>query len=165
MTKEYRPSTPNQLRGKVLAFNFSAKGHVEGVLVETASGLAQVNFPKHDPTAFQQMMRLGSRIDVPAELESAAGDHPVYRAAEAAAETTGTIMRLNFAQNGEVNGYQLEDKTFLHVKADSAKRYQMRVGEKVKATGSRRQGTDVLVVEVMALERLAGKRSDEDLHA
>ena len=46
MSKESR-----QLQGKVFAFNISPKGHVEGVLLKTSTGPAQVNFPKHDSDA------------------------------------------------------------------------------------------------------------------
>ena len=109
-------------------------------------------------------MSVGAKIDVIAELETDEGDHPVYQAADAPAEVTGTVVRLNYALHGEVNGYHLDDKTFLHVKPDGAKNYKLRIGEKVKASGSRRQGTDAVVLEVSALERV-GKRHEEGARA
>jgi len=51
MPKEPRPSDLQRLRGKVRAFNISPKGHIEGVMVETAAGSAQLNFPKHSAEA------------------------------------------------------------------------------------------------------------------
>jgi hypothetical protein len=158
MPKEHRPS--RRLRGKVLAFNISPKGHIEGALIETADGHAQINFPKHDAGALAQTMRVGSKLDIVAELEPDEGEHPVYRAADAAAEASGTIVRLNYALHGEVNGYHLDDKTFLHVKPEGAKKHKLRIGEKVKATGSRRAGADAVVLEVRTLERVRKRHDD-----
>ena len=160
MPKEQRSSSPEQLRGNVLAYNISPKGHIEGALVETASGRVQINFPRHDAEALAQSMGVDSKIDILAELESSEGEHPVYRAADAAGEASGTIVRLNYALHGEVNGYILDDRTFLHVKPDGAKKHKLCVGEKVKATGSQRPGTDAVVLEVTALERVGKPRED-----
>lgn len=63
------------------------------------------------------------------------------------ARSSGKVVRLNYARHGEVNGYQLEDCTFVHVKPEGAKRYKLRVGDRLTATGERRTGADAIVVE------------------
>jgi hypothetical protein len=151
--KKEKPSL--KLRGKVLAFNISPKGHIEGALVETSDGRAQVNFPKHHAESLARSMQLGTHIALDVKREPDDGEHPVYTAHGDEGEASGTIVRLNYALHGEVNGYHLDDGTFAHVKPEGAKRYKLRVGDKVKARGSRRPGTDAAVLEVRALEKLS----------
>jgi len=149
MTKKSHAST-FQLRGKVLAYNISPKGHIEGVLIETDSGLAQLNFPKHGADA--RMMTVGAKVDVAVELEHDRGDHPVYASSDAEVYATGTILRLNYALHGDVNGCHLDDGTFVHVKPDEAKGYDLRVGAKITATGSRRVGADAVVLDAETIK-------------
>jgi hypothetical protein len=158
MSKKEKSSL--SLNGKVLAFNISPRGHIEGALLETMTGLAQLNFPKHRAEILARSMHIGATIEVKAELETGDGDHPVYRASEREGETSGTILRLNYALHGEVNGYHLDEGTFVHVKPDEAKEYKLSVGDKVKVTGSRYSGTDAVVLEVDALEKMAVQRAD-----
>ncbi len=146
-----------QLRGTVLAFNISPKGDIEGALVETATGTAQLNFPKHAAAAMANTMRVGSKVDVAADEEPDEGDHPVYRASDEAAVVRGTIVRLNYALHGEVNGCHLDDGTFVHLKPDAAKKHKLRIGDKIKATGSRRSGADAVVLEAKSLEKIVDR--------
>jgi hypothetical protein len=155
--KENRTSAL-KLRGKVLAFNISPKGHIEGVLLETSDGPAQVNFPKHDAEAFSRSTRLGTKLELNVKREPDEGEHPVYTAQADDAETSGTVVRLNFALHGEVNGYHLDDGTFAHVKPEGAKKYKVRIGDQVKAVGQRRAGSDATVLEVRSLEKLSVRR-------
>jgi len=157
-SKKKRHSSLPHLRGKLSAFNISPKGHIEGAIVETASGSIQINFPKHEAEALVRAMRVGAEIDLEADFETDEGDHPVYLAARngaAESEASGTVVRLNYALHGEVNGCHLDDGTFVHTKPDGARKYKLRVGERVKATGERRTGTDAVVLEAHAVERLA----------
>ncbi|MEO7730840.1 MAG: hypothetical protein ABIY55_07715 [Kofleriaceae bacterium] len=149
MTKKSRASA-SQLRGKVLAFNISPKGHVEGVLIETDSGVAQLNFTKHGADA--RMMRVGAKVDVAVELEHDRGDHPVYAPSDAEFHATGTIVRLNHALHGDINGCHLDDGTFVHIKPDEAKGYDLRIGAKVTASGSRRFGADAVVLDAHTIQ-------------
>jgi hypothetical protein len=159
MSKKSRP-TELKLQGKLLAFNMSPKGHIEGALIETGAGLAQLNFPKHTAEGTVRALSVGSTIDVAAELESEHGDHPVYRAVDEEAQASGTIFRLNYALHGEVNGCHLDDGTFVHVKPGGAKKYKLRVGDKISATGSRRSGIDAVVLEATSVVKLAaGKKA------
>jgi len=143
-----------QLRGKIVSFNISPKGHIEGALVETKTGSAQVNFQKHDGQSLARSMPVGSRIDLKVALENENGPHPVYVIDDEEAEATGTVVRMNYALHGGVNGYHLDDGTFVHVKPKGAKKYQLLVGEMVKVTGSRHPGTDAVVLEAHTLERV-----------
>jgi hypothetical protein len=162
--KAKKSDSPPRLRGTVLAFNISPKGQIEGALIETATGPTQLNFPKHAAEALARSMHVGSRLDIEAELETDEWDHPVYMAGSGAGEASGTIVRLNYALHGEVNGYHLEDQTFLHVKPEGAKKWKLRVGEQVKAIGSRRAGVHAVVLEVDAIER-SGKRPPKSTRA
>jgi hypothetical protein len=137
-----------------LAFNISPKGEIEGVLLETARGHAQINFPKHDAATLAKTMRVGAEVELLAEPDGDEGEHPVYVAADASMTTSGKIVRLNYALHGEVNGYHLDNETFLHVKPEGAKKYKLRVGEQVKANGAKRAGRDAVVLEVESLERV-----------
>jgi hypothetical protein len=147
------------LRGKVVAHNISPKGHAEGALIETARGVAQLNFPKHTAADFARRVEVGAAVDLAAELENEDGDHPVYRALEASGPVTGAVVRLNYALHGEVNGYHLDDGTFVHVKPEGAKRYKLRVGDRVTAEGPRRTGPAAAVLEPEHLTKtVAGAR-------
>jgi hypothetical protein len=148
----------SKLRGKLLAFNISPKGHIEGALVETSEGRAQVNFPKHSAESLARSMHVGASIELEVKREPDEGEHPVYTAHDAEGEVSGRIVRLNYALHGEVNGYHLDDGTFAHVKPEGAKKYKLRVGDQVKVLGLRRPGTDAAVVEVRALEKLGVRR-------
>jgi hypothetical protein len=164
MSKKAPPPSSSHLQGKVVAFNISPKGQVEGALVETTTGAVQLNFPKHAAETFARLMHVGSTVELQADLETDGGHHAVYRAADSDVETDGTIIRLNYALHGEVNGYHLDDGTFIHVTPDGAKKYELRVGERVKVYGPRRQGTDAVILEARSVKRF-GKRHQESLHA
>ena len=156
MPKKEKPSSPTKLRGNVVAFNISPKGQIEGALLETTAGIAQLNFPKHHAESFARSVEMGGSIELAAKREADEGAHPVYTAHDDDGEITGRIARLNYALHGEVNGYQLDDGTFAHVKPEGAKKYKLQVGDRVKALGPRRTGPDAVVLEVRALEKLGG---------
>lgn len=141
-----RPST-SVLRGRVLSHNISPKGHVEGILVENDAHVVQVNFPKHAATNLVKRHPVDSAVELAVEREDDEGDHPVYVARAVAAQVSGTVVRFNYALHGEVNGYQLDDGTFVHVKPDGARRYKIAIGDRVLASGDRREGEDAVVME------------------
>ena len=158
MPKKEKQSSPLKLRGKVLAFNISPKGHIEGALVETSEGRAQVNFPKHNAESLSQSTRPGAKIELEVKRETDEGEHPVFTAQADHGEFSGTVVRLNYALHGEVNGYHFDDGTFAHVKPEGARKYKLRVGDKVKAVGQRRPGVDAAVLDVRSLEKLGVRR-------
>jgi len=151
---------PSRIQGKIIAFNVSPKGHIEGALVATEKGTkgtmkstVQLNFPGPDGEDRPRDLRVGAAIDVIADFDRDDGDHPVYRAAPAQAETGGTITRLNYALHGEVNGWHLDDGTFVHVKPEGARKHRFRVGDRITVAGRRRHGVDATVVEAHAVGR------------
>jgi len=136
-----QPASPH-LKGTVLAHNISPRGHVEGALIETENGLAQLNVGKHgNPVA------VGAMVDVAVEREDGAGDHPVFTAMVTTGAAGGVIARLNYALHGEPNGYVLGDGTFVHVKPDDAKKYTFKVGDRITATGPVREGNAARVID------------------
>jgi hypothetical protein len=154
MPKKNRPES-TRLRGKLLAFNVSPKGQIEGALIKTANGTAQVNFPKRDAESRARTMTVGSTVDLNAELETEEFEHPVYVASEMAdeAELEGKVVRLNYALHGEANGFHLDDGTFVHLKPEGFQKCGVKVGERVTATGSRRLGVAGPVLEARTVAR------------
>ncbi len=139
--KTTHSSSKLHLHGTVLGFNIGPKGHIDGALVETANGLAQLTFPKHTADSLARGMHPGSIVGFHVELETEAGGHPVYLVCDEESSASGQIVRLNYALHGAINGYHLEDGTFLHCKPDGAEQYDLHVGESVKATGHAAGGT------------------------
>ncbi len=153
MPKHAHPSAPLQLRGQVSAFNISPNGHVEGALLETSAGRAQVNFPKHGDAPYSSSMKVGTRVALNVNLESEDGAHPVYELCDAELEVTGTVVRLNYSLHGEVNGCHLDDGTFVHLKPEGARKYSVRVGDKLRAIGIRRVGPSCAVLEAREVKK------------
>ncbi len=154
MSKETKSPASVELRGKILAFNINPKGRIEGVLVETTAGTVQINFPKHAAEILARSMEVGAQAYLLGELETKEGEHPVYTACGEEAEAKGTIVRLNYSPHGEVNGYHLDEGTFLYINPEEKKKCKLRMGDKVKATGSRRAGQDAVVLEVDTIKEL-----------
>jgi hypothetical protein len=57
--------------------------------------------------------------------------------------------------HGEVNGYHLDEGSFVHVKPEGAKKYELHVGQRVTATGKRHEGPDSWVMEATTVEKVA----------
>jgi hypothetical protein len=152
---------PVRVRGTVVARNVSPKGHFEGIMIATIAGASQINFPKHEAEALARSLTVGSEIDVAVTLESDGFDHPVYVLAEqeGEGEARGTITRLNYALHGEVNGFHLDDGTFVHLNPEGAKKHDPRVGERVVVTGERRRGSASVVLEATSLQRTVSARA------
>lgn len=53
-----------------------------------------------------------------------------------------------------MNGYVVADGVFVHVKPDGAKRYRVKVGDRIRASGERRHGTAADVVDASEVVRL-----------
>ena len=149
-----------RLAGKVVAFNIAPKGEIEGAMVDTPSGLHQINFPKHHAQELAKSMHVGSRIDLDVTREKSGGDHAVFLAGDDA-EVTGTIKRLNYALHGEVNGYHLSDATFVHVKPEGARKYHLAVGDRITVMGHKRSGADATVVEATRVVRMNVRKGEK----
>ena len=149
------------VRGTIVAQNFSPKGHVEGVFVELrdGAGVVQLNLPKHATPEPDAKLAVGTTIDRAAERDDDGdSDHPVYVAREPDdGMAAGVVVRFNHARHGEVNGYHLDDGRFVHVKPDGARRYKVRVGDRIAAKGETRIGSAVTVIEAThVVKQVAG---------
>ncbi len=162
--EKIQTSSHVHLKGIVLGFNLSSIGSVEGVLVETANGPEQVNFQQHEVEALARSITVGANVDLSVTFDSDAGDHRVYRYAPDEFEITGRVVRMNYAPHGVVDGYFLEDGTFLYVSPEDARVHRVCLHEYIKATGTKRQGVQGPVLEVRTIERMErlGKRHDEN---
>jgi hypothetical protein len=154
MSKKSRNSAL-QLRGTVLAYNLNPKGQIVGATVDTPAGLAQLNFPKHAAERMARGMTVGSAIDLAVQVEHDRGDHIVYVLTDDDDHADGTIIRLNYSLHGELNGCHLDDGTFVHLKPAKAKRYELRLGTRIRATGTRRTGADAPVLDAWAVNESA----------
>lgn len=137
--------------GIVQSFNVSPKGHYEGLLLEDASEIFQVNFGREWGANVLDIAMPGSHITVEVESREAHGEpsHAVYDLINITGEGkgesavdfadgkfSGVVERLNYALHGEVNGAILNTGDFLHVKPHGAAALALTVGMKIEATGS-----------------------------
>lgn len=134
------------LEGKVVAFNTSPRGARESVLLRVKKQLVQVTYPKERAPSLSEI-EIGSELRVDVRAGDAHGDHPVYDAVEEEAEAEGKVVRLNYARHGELNGFHLDDGTFVHLKPEGARKRNVRVGQRVTIRGRRIVGPDAVVVE------------------
>jgi hypothetical protein len=148
-----RPSI-SLVKGRVLSHNVSPKGHVEGILVESDDGVVQVNYPKHAAANLARRLPVGSAVELSVDFEDDGGDHLVYVARDMPAQVTGSVVRFNYALHGEVNGYHLDDGTFVHVKPDGARRYKVKLGDRIVAAGDCREGEDAVVMEAERVSKV-----------
>ncbi len=142
-------SETRTLSGTVRQHNFSPKGEIEGLVLETEAGPVQVNFP-HGPEATElpapvpgSMVRFVVGADHRA-AEHGSGDHPVCEFvadADAAPEeggrpaTVGVVVRLNYARHGEPNGVVLDTGDFVHLKPHGMRLVPLAIGTRVRAEG------------------------------
>ncbi|HYQ14150.1 MAG TPA: hypothetical protein VEQ58_00270 [Polyangiaceae bacterium] len=141
-----------EIRGTVTATNISPKGVVEGVLVDTGKGLIQLNFPKHAARGSSATFTVGQQLQLQAKLETDEYEHPVYELAETETSVAGAITRLNYARHGEINGFHLDDGTFVHLTPEIASEYDLRVGAHAAASGALRLGDAATVIDARRVE-------------
>lgn len=145
-------STTVTLRGRVRAFNLSPKGAVEGALIETEDGLAQINLEKGQSPS--PAWKEGAALEVRAIAEPSHGKHDVYKLAGEDDQVSGRVERVNYARHAEPNGFVLDDGTFVHLKPEGAKRFQaINVGDRVRARGRVTVGDHARVVDTDHVER------------
>ncbi len=146
------------LRGRVVSFNVSPKGDLEGVVLQLRDGTAQVNFAKGAHEAAERWT-VGSSVSLRGVLEEEGFAHPVYRLEPEEGCVRGKVARLNFARHGEPNGFVLDDGTFVHQKPDGARKQRVRVGDRVRATGEVRVGRAATVLEATSVIREAAPKA------
>ncbi len=144
------------LRCLVTALNFSPKGGVEGLQVETDGKFAQVVFPHDTGTDVARSISLGKTIDLIVELEvhskNAESFHPVYQfisiepselsnaaAVSSSSIIAGIVARLNYARHGEANGVVLDSGDFIHLKPEGMRQIGLTIGDRIEADGRVRE--------------------------
>lgn len=138
------------LTGTVRQHNFSPKGEIEGLVLDTTDGVVQVNFP-HGPDAPQRTAPAPGtavRLVVAPDHRAAdhdPGDHPVFEfvadadaGPEALPGAEGVVVRLNYARHGEPNGVILDTGDFVHLKPHGMRLVPLAVGTRVVAQGASR---------------------------
>jgi imidazoleglycerol phosphate dehydratase HisB len=96
MPRDVEAQVSHDLRGKILAFNLDAQGHVDGVLVETPTGTMRIQLPRHGVEAFARSMRVGSRVDLHVEEVDGDGAHHEDGVGGGEGEDGRPIARVNF---------------------------------------------------------------------
>lgn len=142
-----------KIEGRIENINISPRGDLESLLVAGADGTVQVNFDKKS-TSTPAQWPIGKRVRLSGILEEEAFAHPVYKLAEAGTDVEDEVVRLNYARHGEVNGYILANGIFVHVKPDGAKRHRVKVGDRIRASGERREGSAADVLEASEVVRV-----------
>lgn len=133
--------TPAVLRCRVLHYNFSPKGTLEGLIVEAAGCPAQVVCPPHLADALARQVAEGVeaelRVEPAAASDKGPAAHPVYHLLELPGGNAieGTVARLNYAKHGEANGVVLDTGDFIHLKPDGMKKAKLTVGDRVTVEG------------------------------
>ncbi|MBN9523271.1 hypothetical protein J0H58_32950 [bacterium] len=149
MAQHHHPEGRGQfdLSGVVRAVNFSPRGGVEGVILDTDRGVVQVNLPPHaaaDGFAAGRAVALVVEADPHADRHEP-GDHPVYHLVrgpsagpEGLGRVEGVVARLNYARHGEPNGVVLDTGDFVHLKPHGMREVGLAVGDRVTAEGPTR---------------------------
>ncbi|MDQ6676471.1 MAG: hypothetical protein M3Z09_04155 [Acidobacteriota bacterium] len=152
------PEGTKEVTGKVQSFNISPKGMYEGLLLETAKGVVQVNFPPEAGAVISGAVEEGVKIAlaVQEEIDERPSDHPVFRligindlkhkslglqGEPGPAQVDGVVQRINYARHGEPNGAILETGDFIHLKPEGAKAVDLKIGMKMSVQGETRHSS------------------------
>jgi hypothetical protein len=143
--------------GVFLSFNLSPKGIPEGFVCRQGKSTFQVNFPPE--LTNEVAKRVSEGVKVEAEVtpfrDAEEEAHPVYElrslmsgdqllvvdgGGEEDVHVAGTIVRLNYAKRGEVNGAILDTGEFVHLRPHGARELELKIGQQLKAEGEVRPG-------------------------
>lgn len=180
------------LRGRVIHLIYSPKGGIEGVLLQTSEGDAQLVLEKDDKVSAKHLLGVAADDMLDAMVEKmppskkGPSPHRMYRLvrlggsdskpgrkndAGAAGIFNGRVVRFNYARHGEPNGVVLDSGHFIHTKPDGMKQVGLGIGKKIEAEGDARALVhgDGFVVEahrVNGIELRKGKpRAEKALKA
>jgi len=144
--------------GVFQSFNLSPKGIPEGFVCRDGQTTFQVNFPPE--LANEVAKRVSEGKPVQAEVvpfDDAESDaHPVYElgrlaggdrplvidgAGEEDVRVSGTVVRLNYAKRGEINGAILDEGDFVHLRPHGVKAVGgLQLGQRLEVQGDVRPG-------------------------
>lgn len=160
------PHPPNSLdvwsvKGRFQQLVYSPKGAIEGLLINTEGVPTQFVCDPHDVALGDLLasLRHGQTLVLegtePGPSPEGEPRHSVYAlerlakvngkapaARPAAAATTGTVVRLNYARHGAANGVVLDNGDFVHTKPEGFERFRLELGDTVRAEGPARPLAD-----------------------
>src|SRR4051812_10907068 len=109
-----RAVSTGPLSGHVVNYTFSPKGGLEGLIVRTAAGVAQVVCPPHLEAGLARAVAEGDEVELAVEpappSDKGPAAHPVYHLLQLPpgdwgdGRVAGTVVRLNYTKHGEPNG-------------------------------------------------------------
>jgi hypothetical protein len=136
------------LEGHMLQFNYSPKGCYEGLLLETKQGIVQLNFAAEFARSMVAAVTNHMRLTIKAEVwdDERKSDHPVFELKELKANgkrvklesvtaVEGSVLRLNYAKHGEINGAVLDNGDFVHLRPLGAAAVGLKIGQKLQVKG------------------------------
>ncbi len=137
-----------KLEGQLLQFNYSPKGGYEGLLLETKDGIVQINFAHEHAPNLVASIKPSAALIIKGEPwnDDRPGDHPVFELVEikvngkaikidSTATVSGTVVKLNYAKHGVVNGAVLDTGDFVHLRPHGADAVSLMLGQKLSAKG------------------------------
>ncbi len=143
-------ATANSYQGTLQSFNYSPKGSLEGLLLETKDGILQFNFPHEYAEHIAKLVDPGDKVTVIGDPhpDDRPGDHPVFQlnsiepkkgnafSVNGKATFEGKVARFNYALHGECNGVVLKNGDFVHLKPRGAELAELEIGQKVEVEGT-----------------------------
>ena len=145
-----------RIHGQFKHLVYSPQGGIEGVLIASADGPAQIVFDKHDDASAESFAHLRDDQQVVVEatpagpsskgeaahpvhdfvrLVSVDGQKPAKRRAASGAAYRGVVVRFNYARHGAANGVVLDTGDFIHTKPDGMAMLGLAIGDAVEADG------------------------------
>lgn len=142
------------LEGRVMHLIYSPRGDIEGVLLASDDGIAQLVVERGDAHAATALLALspGQAVALLAEplppSPKGRSPHAILALRHIVAihgrrvATThgalgyrGRVQRFNYARHGAINGVVLDTGDFLHLKPEGYERSGLQIGDEVTAQG------------------------------
>lgn len=133
--------TQEVVKGPFQQTLYSPHGTIEGVLIETAEGIAQLVFSHDADTGAFRELPSGALVVADCTFagwaSTRAGGHRVYdvegivsiagkkpkaaKKVKRAPAYSGTVVSINYARHGEANGVVLDSGDFIHLRPEGFK--------------------------------------------
>jgi hypothetical protein len=172
------------LSGAVRGYNLNPSGTPESMMLSTGNSTVQLNFPPEMAASIQSAATVGSQVTVVARSGGGPGgpddqngpgdqqpDHRVMnlesiKTASGSTlnvggpgggqngQVTGTVKQLNYDRRGDVNGAQLDNGAFVHLRPGS--NADLTVGEKVTVQGRQRTTSNGMkIIEAQSINGIS----------